>query len=120
MAPSQCQLSILTSFIVNIQALKETYWWDLKINKKISWVLSIVIPYIFLILGLNDATKVIGLTGAIAGGLIGIIYILLAFKVKKNPEQDSIIKNKLTKKIAITISSVYILGLIYEIWAMFF
>jgi len=112
-------LSILTSFIINIQALKETYWWDLKINKKIAWILSIVIPYIFLILGLNDATKVIGLTGAIAGGLIGVLYILLALKVKKNPEQDSIIKNKLTKKIAIIISSVYFLGLIYEIWTIF-
>ncbi len=112
-------LSVLTSFIVNIQALKETYWWDLKINKKIAWVLSIIVPYIFLILGLNDATKVIGLTGAIAGGLIGIFYILLALKVKKNPEQNSIIKNKLTKKIAIIISGVYLLGLIYEIWMIF-
>jgi amino acid permease len=112
-------ISITTSFLVVAQTLREVYYLDLKIDKNISWALACFIPYLLFLMGVHNFTKVIGLTGSVVGGLLGIILVFLALKVKENPERESIIKNKLNKPIAYALSLLFILGLIYEIWAMF-
>ena len=112
-------LSIVTSFLVVAQATKEVYWWDFKINKNIAWALACFIPYILYLAGWHNLTKVVGLTGAVTGGLIGIIIIYLLFRVKKQREQPSVISNKLNKLLAWILSLLFALGLIYEIWVFF-
>ncbi len=112
-------LSIITSFLVVAQATKEVYWWDFKINKNIAWVLACFMPYILYLAGWHNLTKVVGLTGAVTGGLIGIIIICLLFKVKKRGEQSSVIKNKLNKSLAFILAFLFVLGLIHEIWVFF-
>ncbi len=111
--------SLFTSFLMSIQSLRETYWWDLKIKKVLAWFIAISIPYLMYLSGLNNAAKVVSFTGAISGGVIGIIYILLLQKVKKKPQQKSVIKNKINKKIAIIMSLAFILGFVYELIHMF-
>ena len=109
-------LAIITSYIVTAQATEEIYNWDLKLNNKLSWFLAGFIPYFLFLIGLSDLIKIISFTGAITGGLSGIILILLAFKVKSNPEKDSCIKCKLNKPLAYILSLCFVLGAIYEIW----
>jgi len=110
-------LAIITSYIVTAQATEEVYQWDYKLNNKLSWFLACFIPYFLYLLGWTNLIKVISFTGSVIGGLAGIILIWLVFKVKAKPEQVSIIKNKLTKPMAYFLSSLFVLGLIYEIWA---
>ena len=112
-------LAIITSYIITSQAIEETYQWDFKLNNKLAWVLACFIPYFLFLFGWNDLTKVVSFSGAVTGGLIGIILIWLVFKVKAKPEQVSVIKNKLTKPMAYFLSFLFVLGLIYEIWVTF-
>ena len=110
-------LAIITSYLVIAQATEEIYQWDYKLNNKSAWFLACFIPYFLFLIGWTDLIKVVSFTGAVTGGLSGVILIWLVFKVKANPEQVSVIKNKLTKPMAYFLSLLFVLGLIYEIWA---
>jgi hypothetical protein len=112
-------LAVITSFLVIAQAMREMYWWDFGINKNVGWVLACFLPFLLYLVGFSNLTKVVGLTGAVTGGLAGIILIWLVFQVKKRKEQVSIISNKLSKPLAYILSSLFVLGLIYEIWVFF-
>jgi len=110
-------LTVATSFLVIAQAMREIYWWDLKINRNFAWLLACGVPYLLYLCGIHNLTRVVSLTGAVTGGLIGIILIWLIFKVKRKREQISIINNKLNKPLAYGLSLLFVLGLIYEIWS---
>jgi len=111
-------LAIITSYIVFAQATEEIYQWDFGMNNKSAWFLACFIPYFLYLIGWNNLTKVISFTGAVCGGLSGIILIWLVFKIKNRPERVSLIKNKLTRPVAYFLSLLFILGVIYEIWAI--
>lgn len=112
-------LAIITSYVVVAQATEEVYEWDYKLNNKLAWFLACFIPYFLYLIGWTNLIKVISFTGAITGGLAGIVLIWLAFKVKANPERVSVINNKLTKPLAYFLSLLFILGVVYEVWAIF-
>lgn len=111
-------LAIITSFLTLAQAVKEVYWWDFGVNKKIAWCLSCFAPYFLYLIGFQNLIKVISLTGAITGGILGIVIICLVFKVKRKKELAPIISNNLSKPLAYFLSLLFILGLIYEIWTV--
>jgi tyrosine-specific transport protein len=110
-------LAIITSYIITAQAAEEIYQWDYKLNNKLAWFLACFIPYFLYLIGWTNLIKVVSFTGSVTGGLAGIILIWLMFKVKAKPEQISVIKNKLTKPTAYFLSLLFVLGLIYEVWA---
>jgi hypothetical protein len=110
-------LAVITSYIVFSQATEEIYQWDLGLNNKLAWFLACFIPYFLYLIGWNNLTKVISFTGAVCGGLSGMILIWLMFKIKAKPEKVSIIKNKLTRPAAYFLSLLFIFGIIYEILA---
>ena len=112
-------LAIITSMIGLAQASREVFWWDFKLNKNLSWALACFIPFIIYLVGLRDITKVVSLTGAIAGGVLGIAIIYLTFKIKKKGELEPAIKNKMNKVIGLGLSLLFVLGFIYEIFSYF-
>jgi len=65
-------------------------------------------------------TKTVSITGALAGGIFGIVLIWLVFKIKKQGNKKSVIKNKINLPIAYGLSLLFILGFIYELWAVLF
>lgn len=109
-------LAIVTSFLVLAQAVKEIFYWDLKINKNIGWLFACLVPYILYLAGLQNLIKVVSLTGAVIGGVLGIVVIYLLFKVKEKGERVSIIKNNLSKGLAFILSLMFIAGFLYEVW----
>ena len=112
-------LTVVTSFLVISQSLREVYWWDLKINNNLSWFLACGIPFLLYLLGISNLTKVIGLTGSIVGGIFGIILILLLFRVRTVRSQTPIVNSKLKLPIAIGLCFLFVLGLVYELWYFF-
>ncbi|OGF30791.1 hypothetical protein A3H09_00655 [Candidatus Falkowbacteria bacterium RIFCSPLOWO2_12_FULL_45_13] len=111
-------LAVITSHIVTAQAAEEIFEWDFKLSNKLAWFLAGFIPYFLFLIGWINLTGVISFTGAVTGGLSGLILIWLVFKVKAKPEQVSAINNKLTKPWAYFLSGLFILGVIYEVWAI--
>lgn len=113
-------LVVATSFILALEATREIFWYDFKMNKYWAWALASIIPFIFYLLGVNNITKVVSLTGSIAGGILGLVVILLILKVKRKCELKSPIKCKIDKISAVSLSILFLLGFIYEIWNVFF
>lgn len=112
-------LAILTSYVVVAQATEEIYQWDMKLGNKLSWFLAGFIPYFMFFFGWDDLIKIIGVTGAVSGGISGMILIWLALKVKIAPEKVSVIKNKLNRPLAWSLSLLFVFGLVYEVFNLF-
>ena len=75
--------AMMTSFLGLGLALKEMYNFDYKLNNNISWALACFIPLIAFLFGLKSFINVIGLTGVFAGGLEGVLIVLMLWKSKK-------------------------------------
>ena len=110
-------LAVITSMICTTQASREVFWWDLKFNKNLSLALACLIPFFTYLVGVRNITQVVSLTGAVSGGILGIVVIYLVFKIKQKCECDSVIKNKINKITGLSLSLLFLLGLIYEVWA---
>lgn len=87
-------LTLATSFLTLGNAVKETYFYDFdlvkdkELDRFLSWILTISIPLFLFIMGNNDFIRILGFVGAIAGGLEGILLILIYLKLKKRPAPD--------------------------------
>ena len=112
-------VTVTTSFFAMAEALEETYVWDFNINRRIAWLLVSTVPFILYYIGAQDVTKVIALTGAISGGLLGAFYLVLALRAKLKPELDSPIKVHLTPAIAYAATALLIIGLGYQLIEIF-
>lgn len=112
-------LSVMTSFLVISQAVREIYWWDFKMDKTFAWAVACGVPLLLFFLGIQNLTKVVGFTGAVSGGIGGIILIYLTFKVQTKAQKKSIIRTKVSKWVAIVLSLLFISGFINEIIKLF-
>lgn len=111
-------LAVVTSFITVAQATKEIFFWDARIDKRISWVLALTPPYIFYLFGIHNLTKVVSLTGSVTGGLLGIVLIWLFFKVKNHTEEGAQINTRLSKGLAVVMSCFFIAGFLYSLFEL--
>lgn len=73
-----------TSFLTLGLALKSTYQYDFKINKNLAWLLTVSVPLLIFAAGFNDFEQVLGLGGAIGGGVQGILIGAMYLRLKKH------------------------------------
>ena len=76
-------VAMTTSFLALGLALVWVYNYDYKMKKSLSWALTVFPPLIIAISGLAGFIQVIGITGAIAGGIDGILIVLMHRRAKK-------------------------------------
>ncbi|MFW5884753.1 MAG: aromatic amino acid transport family protein [Patescibacteria group bacterium] len=112
-------LATVTSYIVICQSLREVYWWDAGMNNSLAWLLACLTPFLLYLVGLNDLTGVIGLTGSITGGLFGMILIVILFKSKQRRKIKPVIENKIGLFAGVALSCLFIVGAGMEIWRFF-
>jgi amino acid permease len=113
--------AMATCFLTLALAMKQMYTYDYKFNKKISWMITCFVPLVIFFIVRNFAGfgEVIGITGAIAGGLTSFLVVLIAWKAKKlgNREPEySITKNKV---LGIVLMIIFLIGIIYGIIRIF-
>jgi amino acid permease len=77
---------MFTAYLSLSVAMIDSYRFDFKKSKRVSWFLTIIIPLIlFIILSLtNNAafTQVLSIGGIVSGGLTAIIVLFMAEKAK--------------------------------------
>ncbi len=112
-------IAITTVYLAMAEALEEVYMWDLKLPRTVAWGLVAIVPYLLYLLGAQDLTKVIAITGAVIGGLLGALTLTIAIYVKKKPEQKSPLKSYLTPRLAHALTLLFVFGLLYELWEIF-
>lgn len=76
-------ISMMTSVFGVAESIKETLWWDYKVNKTAAWALAVGVPYALYVLGVNSLVDVIGFAGAIAGGFSAVMMIATFMKMRK-------------------------------------
>jgi amino acid permease len=97
--------AMLTSFLTLALALKEMYIFDYKINKNVAWALTCIIPFVIGLLNVTDFIQIIAMTGVVAGGIDGILIVLMTMKAKKMGDR----KPEYTIKMNWPIASFFIL-----------
>jgi len=82
-------LTTFTSFIALGLTLKKVFWYDLKINKNIAWLITCFLPLILFLIGIKQFIPVIAFVGAVMLGIDGILILLMYQKI--NPRKKIII-----------------------------
>jgi len=98
-------LTCFTSFIALGLTLKKVFWFDLKIKRNISWVITCFVPLFLYFLGLQDFIQIISIIGGVLLAIDGILIIFMHRKIR--PKQFKILRYFLIL--------IFIFGIIYEI-----
>lgn len=108
--------TMATSFLTLGLALKSTYQYDFKLGAKLAWALTVFAPLLIFVLGFNDFEKVLGLVGAVGGGLQGILIGAMFMRLKKKRELQP--DYEMTKSWVIVglLALMFIGGMVYTLW----
>jgi len=106
--------AMATSFILVGYSLKWMYHYDYGLSNNKSWLLTWIIPLLFLTLFDSSFIGVVGLTGAIAGGIDGILIMLITMQAKKKGTIKPAYSMPLNWLIMSILIIVFLLGIIYQ------
>jgi tyrosine-specific transport protein len=113
-------LTMTTSFLILALVLKEIFIFDYRIRKFFAWFWAMIIPFVVFIFGLASFIKIIGLVGAVVGGIDGIIILMMYKKAKRLGNQKPAYSFNLPNFVYYLLLLVFGLGILYEIWFSFF
>lgn len=97
-------LTNFTSFITVGLTIKKIFWYDLRIEKKISWLITCFVPLILFLAGIKEFIPVISFVGGVMLAIDGILVLLMYKKIK--PQRALIIY---------PLFLILFLGIIYQI-----
>ena len=109
-------LTITTSFLLVSESVKETLWWDFKVNKKVAWAIAVFVPYLFYFFGVRNLTNVISFAGGVAGGLSAIILVLIFYRRKKKQKTLALFTKQPSNAIVFFLITLFLCGVVYEIY----
>lgn len=108
-------LSLTTAYLSLGLALQEAYEYDYNIKHNVAFLLTVSVPYALILLGVKSFVKTLSLVGAIGGGVMGILIMMMFVKAKKSGERKPEYHLKKKKFIGWLIMLLFIAGIIYEI-----
>ncbi len=111
-------LTMSTSFLTLALSLRETYQYDYKLSPWLSWALTCFVPLLIALTGITTFIKVIGFSGIIAGGMEGILIVLMAVKAKKLGKRKPEYSIRINPAVAAVIIALFVAGAGYYLWSM--
>lgn len=112
-------LAMFTSFLTLGIALTEVYEYDLGISRKIALLLTLLVPLLIAAFKIATFIAVLGFTGAIAGGIDGIMIVLMYWKAKSLGERKPEFVMPKMKLVGTILVLVFVLGIIYQVFSLF-
>jgi len=80
-------VTMFTSFLTLAIALAEMYEYDFHLHRTLALGLTLAVPLLLATSGFTTFIATLGITGAIAGGLDGILLVLAYWKAKKKGDR---------------------------------
>jgi len=112
-------LAMMTAYLSLGLALQEMYEYDYRMKHNLSFLVTCIVPYILVVLGVKDFVKTLSIVGAVAGGLAAILIVLMFSRAKKLGEREPEYAVKRSVLISWLLISLFALGIIYEIIFVF-
>ncbi|MBW2993019.1 GerAB/ArcD/ProY family transporter [Candidatus Woesearchaeota archaeon] len=112
-------VTMTTSFLALALALKQMYNFDYKLNKHLSWGLTIFIPLLVSLSGVTTFIMAIGIAGVVAGGIEGALIVFMAWQAKHLGDRKPEYKMKLNFVISVLLILLFIFGAVYYLSGMF-
>ncbi|OGZ43440.1 MAG: hypothetical protein A3J55_02885 [Candidatus Ryanbacteria bacterium RIFCSPHIGHO2_02_FULL_45_17b] len=109
-------LAVFTSYLALGLDLKNIFRYDTQTSALAAWVGVITIPPILFLAGINDFVSLIGLVGAIAIGIDGIIILLSALRVCRTGSQCIIGSVSFHPVFPVLLIGALSLGVVYEVF----
>jgi amino acid permease len=106
---------IVTSVLGVSESVKETLWWDFKINKNLAWAITFLVPYSLYFFGVRSLTTVVSLIGAIGTGFCAITMLLVFRKLKKITNHPMLFKRPPSNVLIFCLIALFFAGMIYEV-----
>lgn len=114
-------LAMFTSCLTIGVALVEVYQYDYFFSHAKALVLALSIPLLIVLFNLSTFIAVIGVTGAVAGGLEGILITLAYWKARRIGERKPEYSLKYNHKIlGAVLIAMFSCGILYQIYVNFF
>lgn len=110
-------LAVITSLLAFGTNLKKTFNYDYHIPKTLSLILALFVPFLIFLSGFDNFIRVIGFSGAVMGGIDGVLIILMYQKADRGgkgdrkPEYDVIT----SKTVEYLLLALFVAGIIYTI-----
>ncbi len=108
-------LAMASSFIALGFGLKEMYEEDYGVSHFWAFLLTITVPVILILLGVHSFIKILGVTGALAGGLEGILLLLTYWKARKHGNRKPEYELHISPVIIALIIAMFVIGAIITI-----
>ena len=96
------------------------YEYDYGFSRHTALWLVFTIPLVIALFNLTTFLAVLGITGAVAGGLDGILITLMYWKAKKTGDRKPEYTLKPHKILGYGLIIVFALGIVYQLWINFF
>src|SRR3989344_5671669 len=109
-------LAMFTSFLSLSLALVEMYRYDYGLSNRWSYFLTFVFPLMVLLLGLTTFMAALDITGAVAGGLGGTLYVLMYWKAKTKGDRKPEYSLNIPRVIGYLLIAMFISGIVHELW----
>lgn len=105
-------LAVVTSSLIFAVNLKATFRYDYKAHPLLAWALAVLPPYIVFLLGARNFIRVIGFTGSVFGGIMGLLVVALYLRVRAK----KLLKHPLPvhPALAVAVAAVLLLGIVAE------
>jgi tyrosine-specific transport protein len=112
--------TMMTAFFSLSFSLKDSYKFDLKLNKVYRFAFVSLFPLLLFLFvfftGIAGFVRVLGIGGAISGGLTGIMILLINHKSKEKGDRKPEYSMKINKLIIALLSIIFIAGILIEIF----
>jgi tyrosine-specific transport protein len=106
-------LAMSTSFLLLALALLWMYHYDYKLKRWLAFLLTLSIPLAIALSNYASFVQIIGITGVLAGGLEGIMVILMHRASKRKSERKPEYSLKNYFPLSLLIIFIYLLGMIF-------
>ena len=108
-------LAMATSFIALGFALKQAYAKDFNLPEVEAWALVVVLPAVLMSLGVQSFVRTLDIAGTFAGGLAGILIVLIHARAKKSKERKPEYTIEMSKFGYGTLILLFALGMLYQL-----
>lgn len=108
-------IAMSTSFLALGLAITWIYRYDYKIRKFWAWFLAVFPPLAIALSGLTGFVQVIGISGAVAGGIDGLLIVMMHRRAKKFGEVKPAYQIKERWYVSVLLALIFIGGIVYTV-----